>query len=69
MPGLKDTLGFFGTPTTDSERTMVTRDIKHLALVYYDFFGNDKLMGSLESAKEFLSLHCEASHITSEVVV
>jgi len=69
MPGVKDTLGFFGTPTSDSERTMVTRDIKHLALVYYDFFGNDKLMSSLESAKEFLSLYCEASQITSEVVV
>lgn len=69
MPGVKDALGFFGTPTSDSERTMVTRDLNHLVLVYYDFFGNDNLIKALHSAKESLSLYCEASQITSEIVV
>ncbi len=68
MPGVKDSIGFFGTPTSDSERTMVTPDITRLVLVYYDFFGNDSLVDALNSAKETLNLYCKASDVSIEII-
>ena len=68
MPGVKDVLGFFGTPTSDSERTMVTSDISRLVLVYYDFMGNSSLEDSLDSAKEALSLYCDGKNIEVRII-
>lgn len=68
MPGLRDDLGFFGTPTSDSIRTMVTPDIEQLVLVYYDFFGNDRLDSSLEIAAIALEKYCSGSNIETQII-
>jgi len=68
MPGMKDDLGFFGTPTSDSERTMVTSDINELLLVYYDFYGNSRLSDSLSQAVQYLELYCNAKDIAKDII-
>jgi len=68
MPGLRDDLGFFGTPTSDSERTMVTYDTSKLVLVYYDFGGNETLDDALEDAVLLLKDHCGGSTVECRIV-
>ena len=68
MPGVKDEKGFFGTPTSDSVRTMVTSDISYLLLVYYDFYGNRNLEHALSSAHEFLEKYCEGRGIKTDII-
>lgn len=63
MPGVKDALGFFGTPTSDSMRTMVNENTKELLLVFYDFYGNDKLESALDFADNILREYCYATDI------
>ncbi len=69
MPGLRDDFGFFGTPTSDSVRTMVTSSIQYLILVYYDFCGNDQLEASLEEARIALAKYCSGSEIVTKVII
>lgn len=61
MPGLKDEKGFFGTPTSDSERTMVTEVTTDLLLVFYDFYGNESLMTAMDYGEKMLDEHCYGS--------
>lgn len=61
MPGLRDSLGFFGTPTSDSERTMVTNDTTNLLLVFYDFYGNKSLEAAMDYGENMLAEHCFGS--------
>ena len=68
MPGLRDDLGFFGTPTSDSERTMVTSQTSNLVLVYYDFGGNELLDEALEDAMNLLKDHCGGSAVECRIV-
>jgi len=58
MPGMKDKQGFFGTPTSDSTRTMVRDETNKLLIVFYDFYGNASLENALELAGEMLTAHC-----------
>jgi len=58
MPGLRDDIGFFGTPTSDSVRTMVTEKTISLLLVFYDFYGHDSLEDSMNYGKEILEKYC-----------
>jgi DNA/RNA-binding domain of Phe-tRNA-synthetase-like protein len=68
MPGVRDEYGFFGTPTSDSLRTMVSSDTCNLLLVYYDFYGNSSLESALDIAKEFLEKYCEGKDIETKIV-
>lgn len=49
LPTFRDTQGAFGTPTSDSTRTMWTMKSKHFMMVYVDFGRN----ASLEAAMAF----------------
>ena len=68
MPGLKDDIGFFGTPTSDSERTMVTPSTTELLLIYYDFNGHPSLEPALDFSKELIIEHCHGDIVHSEIV-
>lgn len=43
LPVLRDSIGVFGSPTSDSERTMITWDTTICAFVFFDFGISDKL--------------------------
>ena len=68
MPGLHDDEGFFGTPTSDSQRTMVTDQTTHLLLVYYDFYSNDSLEEALDFGSEILEKFCTGTNIQKIIV-
>ena len=50
MPLLSDDAGPFGSPVSDSNRTMVTQDTRRALLVVYAFCGKDSLAHLLEKA-------------------
>ena len=68
MPGLRDNLGFFGTPTSDSERTMITSETKQILLVFYDFHGNVALNNALKKASQYLEKYCDGMNVNTEIV-
>ncbi|MDF1698913.1 MAG: phenylalanine--tRNA ligase beta subunit-related protein [Saprospiraceae bacterium] len=68
MPGLRDDLGFFGTPTSDSVRTSVTANTKTLLLVFYDFFGNESLTTALKEAQDILCTYCNAEIVHQSII-
>ncbi len=54
MPALRDDEGFFGTPTSDSIRTMVTHDTSKFLMVFYDFLGDEVIDNTVELTAELL---------------
>ncbi len=60
---LRDTIGAFGSPTSDSERTGITLDTKHLLMVYYGFGAFDELKWALTFAEQLLVQFAEAKNI------
>ncbi len=68
MPGLRDSTGFFGTPTSDSVRTMVTDNTTELLLVFYDFYGNKSLEGAMMYGEKMLKEYCFGSDISKRII-
>ena len=54
LPVLRDDLGAFGSPTSDSVRTMVTEETGWFLVVVFDFGGNEQLEGALGDMAELL---------------
>ena len=54
LPVLRDEAGFFGSPTSDSERAMITPASSDILTVLYCFTPGDYLAEALERAKERL---------------
>lgn len=54
LPVLRDALGAFGTPTSDSERTQVRPQTTHFAMVVFNFGGQAGLEGVCQEAVEWL---------------
>ena len=60
LPGLKDDLGFFGTPTSDSVRTMVTEKTKRFLMVFYDFLGDEEFDEIIRLTAEWLMKYAKS---------
>ena len=54
MPALRDNVGFFGTPTSDSTRTMITTSTKRFLMVFYDFYGEFNLEKTIRLTADLL---------------
>ncbi len=67
MPVLTDEVGLFGSPTSDSERTMVTRNTRELLVVIYAFGGRGEARRALGMAEELLTVYAGAGK--PEIVV
>jgi DNA/RNA-binding domain of Phe-tRNA-synthetase-like protein len=59
LPVLCDGLGAFGSPTSDSARTMVTADCRNALLVLYGFGEAGDLGAALDAAEETLRHYCD----------
>ncbi|MEM7104466.1 MAG: phenylalanine--tRNA ligase beta subunit-related protein [Bacteroidota bacterium] len=55
LPVLRDEKGAFGTPTSDSSRTLVGPSTKQFLMVFYDFGSSDTLEAAMELAESLLS--------------
>ncbi|MEM6722413.1 MAG: phenylalanine--tRNA ligase beta subunit-related protein [Bacteroidota bacterium] len=68
MPVLRDDLGAFGTPTSDSMRTSVHPATETFLMVFYDFDGRGDLEGVLESTQTLYAEHLGADQFDSWIL-
>ncbi len=54
LPLFADDAGPFGSPTSDSERAMITMDAKNIMIVIISFTGQDHLRGQLQRTANLL---------------
>lgn len=63
LPVLRDNTGAFGSPTSDSGRTMVTSDTTHFLMVYFSFAGEKELSFWTDQAIELMENHASGQVI------
>ena len=69
LPVLADAQGPFGSPTSDSERTMITLDAEKVLMVIYGFGEAKGLARAVDFAADCLTSYCKAEEIETAVVV
>jgi len=69
LPCLRDDLGAFGTPTSDSDRTKIAISSKHFLMVIYDFGSYNGLNACMEEANLLLKRYNKAKELTNWVVI
>lgn len=62
LPVLRDELGAFGNPTSDSVRTSVGTDTKKFLMLFYAFVDDSDLDDALNLSKELFQKYCEATN-------
>ena len=67
LPLFRDASGAFGSPTSDSTRTMVTNQTTSFLMILIDFHNHEKLMHFVEKSVELLEKY--ASAIASEIKI
>ncbi len=63
LPVFRDSLGAFGTPTSDSQRTEVTLNTRRFLMVLIDFDGDRQLETAKQMAIGLLEKYAGATHI------
>jgi DNA/RNA-binding domain of Phe-tRNA-synthetase-like protein len=64
IPVFRDNLGAFGTPTSDSQRTEVTRRTKRFLMILIDFSSSAQLEEAISMAIRLLKKYCQATNVT-----
>ena len=64
----KSSISTFGSPTSDSERAMITNDVEEIVMCIYSFSGDEGLENYLELAKELLIKYADADDISIQIV-
>jgi DNA/RNA-binding domain of Phe-tRNA-synthetase-like protein len=54
LPVFKDKLGYFGRPTSDSQRTMISNETKSILFIIVGFDKSDSLMQAIDFAEDCL---------------
>jgi DNA/RNA-binding domain of Phe-tRNA-synthetase-like protein len=68
LPVFSDALGPHGSPTSDSERTMVTEATKQVIAIIISFGGAEKLPRWAQDTGELLQKHASGKNIHVEIV-
>lgn len=63
MPVFRDSVGAFGTPTSDSERTSVSMETKRFLMIIIDYAGSVELETAITMAKQLLEKYATATQI------
>lgn len=63
LPVLRDQKGAFGSPTSDSLRTMITNATRNFLMVFFDFSGSEKLQVALNDTKGLYGGYCDVKEI------
>jgi DNA/RNA-binding domain of Phe-tRNA-synthetase-like protein len=68
LPVLADAQGPFGSPTSDSERSMITLDAEEVLMVLYAFGNGPGLMRALDFAVDCLTSYCNAREVETALI-
>ncbi len=68
LPLFRDTSGAFGSPTSDSARTMVTSSTQHFLLVIFGFDGQIGIEKATQYAIELLKNHAHAEGLVDWLI-
>lgn len=68
LPVFADSTGPFGSPTSDSERAMVSLETKRILMVVFSFIGPEDLAGWMNRASDLLRQYCGAEEIETSLV-
>lgn len=68
LPVFRDSLGAFGSPTSDSVRTGVTSLTSRFLMVIIDFGGDGSLHGAVKQSISLLEKYCEATIIDESII-
>lgn len=68
LPVFADARGPFGSPTSDSERSMITLETRSLVMAIIAFGDDPRLTESVAWAAEKLATHCAATDIETAIV-
>jgi DNA/RNA-binding domain of Phe-tRNA-synthetase-like protein len=69
LPVLRDREGAFGSPTSDSERTMIKSETSEILFVFFDFGCNSSLEVYLSACIELLITYCNAKTPSSTILM
>jgi len=67
LPVLRDQLGAFGSPTSDSEQTMITLESENIIFVFYDLGNDTDLEPAIKYCHDLILKYCSAKEFHSEV--
>jgi len=68
LPVLIDSVGPFGSATSDSIRTMVTEETTKLIMVVHAFGGDNGLIEAMDDMKSYLEQYANASQIDIKII-
>jgi DNA/RNA-binding domain of Phe-tRNA-synthetase-like protein len=68
LPVFVDSIGPFGSPTSDSERAMITTETIDLLMMVISFSGEGDIAKTLEYAGNLLEKYAEATHVEIKIV-
>lgn len=68
LPVLSDDISTFGSPTSDSERAMITNEVEEIIMCIYSFSGSEELEEYLNYAKELLETYAEGKNISLKII-
>lgn len=69
MPVFRDSVGAFGTPTSDSERTSVTSETKRFLMIIIDYEASAQLAEAAAFARELLVKYARATNFDIKNIV
>lgn len=68
LPAMKDEKGFFGNPTSDSERCKITEGEREILMCIYAFGEHSKALEAADKAKELLIKYCGGKDIKEKLI-
>ena len=68
LPTFRDEMGAFGTPTSDSTRTMIRSTTTNFLMIFLDFEGLSLLQASLDEAVDLLVKYGEEENIEIKII-
>lgn len=68
LPTFRDDLGPFGSPTSDSVRTMVTPQTQQFIMPIFNFAGDDSLEAVMQNAIELLKKYAEGNSVEQIII-
>jgi DNA/RNA-binding domain of Phe-tRNA-synthetase-like protein len=68
FPVFRDAKGAFGTPTSDSERTMVRPETRAFLMVFYAFDGTTRLQEAMDHATGLLQKFAQTTQMETQIL-